>query len=53
MLTAITWLYYLRNFKQICQGAQKVCADVHTIPASKFYIGIHENPVEDLVAGNM
>ena len=53
MVTAITWLYSLRNFKQICQGAQKVCADIHTSPVSKFYIGIYENPVKSLVAGNM
>jgi len=29
-----------------------VCVYIHTNPASKIYNGIHENPVEGLVAGN-
>ena len=30
-----------------------MCVDIHTSPASKFYIEIRENPVKGLVAGNM
>jgi hypothetical protein len=53
MLTAITCSYFVRNFNPICQDAWKVCVDIHTSPASKFYNAIHETPAKDLVAGNM
>ena len=53
MLTAITWMNYVRNFMQIRQEAQKVCVDIHTSPASKFSSEINEIPIKYFVAANM